>query len=510
MSAETGGEITPPANLSSPRSQEFNSDMEMDSPMNLIGTDNTNSSIDNAAVSNKIRTSSNKQPKNNGGAKGESIKVYSTARYEHSDLGPYYVYIDNISQDPNARLNAIKIGDLLFRIHPELDSKISNIESIGKNRIRVKFMDITNANKLLSSKVLITHNLQPYIPKFITHKYGIIKGVDLDFTEDYMKNKISYFDMHCKFVVDTVKRMHRKAQDSEGEKKLIPTKTVLVIFKASSLPKYISINHVRIPVEPYEQKVLLCYNCYRYGHLQKQCKSKMRCLSCKGEHDIANCTENAGKKCCFYCDGEHLTNEINKCSEFQRQKSIKKIMTEMNISYWEASKKVPKTTYADVASGTNSNLGTNQKSVPQKNVYTNTMRLSQQHNSQKFSFNTQQYPSTYPQYNPKNIQINSQKRRRPTENKEDDLLMKHNEIIRPINLPSSGGILDKITYKSHLDTRFMEQPFKNLSLQSLVDVILIVVQSLKEKDNFDIQESTVLNILKSIIPIQSNSDDEFF
>lgn len=53
--------------------------------------------------------------------------------------------------------------------------------------------------------------------------------------------------------------------------------TCVVTFKAQSLSKYNAINKVISNEVPYIKKGLLCFNCYRFGHLGKQCNRKTRC-----------------------------------------------------------------------------------------------------------------------------------------------------------------------------------------------------------------------------------------
>lgn len=64
--------------------------------------------------------------------------------------------------------------------------------------------------------------------------------------------------MHCKF--DIINRMHKEEIQPHNSKQLTPTKPALISFKGPKFSKYISIRHVRIPLEPCEQKNILWYN----------------------------------------------------------------------------------------------------------------------------------------------------------------------------------------------------------------------------------------------------------
>lgn len=398
-------------------------------------------------------------------------------------------------------MNAIKIGDILYENHPDLDNKIANIESVGRNKIRIKLKDWQSANKLLTSTDLKKYNLIPFVPKSVTHKFGIIKGIDLQFDDEYVKNKIKTFDSHCTFTVESVKRLHRKENDENGKIQLKPTKTILVVFKAPCLPNYIAINHVRIPVEIYEQRVILCYNCFRYGHLHKQCKSNTRCLKCKGNHSKDMCRNDTGPTC-FYCEGDHYTTEMTKCPEFTRQKSIKKLMSEQQLSYAEANNKIPRKTYASVTNGVS---------------ISNLPSINQSHNLTKN--NPTKFFSAPPiithGHNTNHIQSSSQitqkgqKRARLTPNYNNSLAL-HKEIVRPITLPNTGPVFDNPRYKSNIGySDLSNENCISLSQESLINLILSVLNRLKQQQSFEIQESALLNIIKNNLFTQS-SDDELF
>nr|CAH7754458.1 unnamed protein product [Callosobruchus chinensis] len=73
-------------------------------------------------------------------------------------------------------------------------------------------------------------------------------------------------------------------------------------------------------VSNYIQKVILCHNCMRYGHLGKQCKSKPKCAKCFEEHSTSSCNHIPDDPKCFYCEGNHYTFEMRKCDEFHVQR----------------------------------------------------------------------------------------------------------------------------------------------------------------------------------------------
>lgn len=299
----------------------------------------SNSKNESSTVNNQSGTSKNSH---------EQQKQRTTFLYSNTDAGPYHVYVESNKPEFNGKLNGIKVGEIIYKLLPEVDNKIKQIESVGRNRIRVVFKDYKNANILIQSQNLRNQfSLDAYIPQFLLHRIGVIKRIQSDISEEYLKTRIKPFDMHCNFTIANVHRIHRKQNDRET-KEYLPTTSVIVTFKSQQLPKYVSINHVIHSVEPYIQKVVLCYNCYRYGHTGSQCKSNSRCQKCHENHNTSKCENVIAETKCFYCSGNHLTSNFEMCPEFKRQKLIKVCMSESNLSYRDASLKVPKKTYASV------------------------------------------------------------------------------------------------------------------------------------------------------------------
>lgn len=409
-------------------------------------------------------------------------------KYEKSDSGPYHVYIEYIDKTFTGRLNAMKVGEIVLLTHPELDNKIKNIESIGRNRVRVVFNDADSANSLSGSSRLKNRGLDSYIPKFILFRQGVVRGVDKEYSEEYLQGKIKAYDFNNNIAVDKVTRIFRKVMGIE-KTEYVPTQSIIVSFKSQKLPKYVTINRVIASVEPYVQKVLLCFNCYRYGHLGKQCKSTVRCLRCGDKHSSATCNNTVNDPICFHCKGKHLTTDFNKCPEFKRQKEIKKIMCETNSSYRDAVKNVPSNTYANVV--TNSlNASSN-------------VNYQQRNNSPLSSFSF-----TQPRHSI--ISQPSQRNKRPRSVSPSHLQV-HKQLLSPVNLPHApGGITSKSIYQqnvqsSHINSIPNKSQIPATDLQNIAkDFSLMEAASLSNNDNII---TTVVEAVISVINLmkQNNS-----
>lgn len=79
--------------------------------------------------------------------------------------------------------------------------------------------------------------------------------------------------------------------------------SVVLDFK-DALPKHVMLGFISYEVREYVPTPLRCFKCQRFGHTASQCKSKMRCARCGGEHEYGKCEREAKIKCCN-CGGEH-------------------------------------------------------------------------------------------------------------------------------------------------------------------------------------------------------------
>lgn len=407
--------------------------------------------------------------------------------YELTDTGPYLVYIENNSLNYTGKLSALKVGEIILNTHQELDKRIKNIDSIGKNRIKVVFKDQRSANTLIQSTILKQHNLEAYTPKFVFYRQGVIKGIDLDYSEESIKERIKQYDMHCKFTVDFVKRMNTKITQPDNTTKIIPTKTILVSFRTQTLPKYITINHVIFPVEVYVQRVMLCNNCFRYGHIGKQCRSTVRCLRCKSNHATQECEETLVPKC-FHCSGNHYTNNKSLCPEFKRQLNIKKLMSQTNISYQDASDKTPRNTYASILSH-DVNLDVLDS-------------ISQKINLPESNTNI---PNTSNYYTQTILRPN----KRVRADKPNTTLEAHKKIILQESMPlTPGGISGNPRYMSNITHPNLNsqqtssntettQPEDVFNFKIISEIIFFILDIIKQNQSYEIQESDILDLIKS-------------
>uniref|UniRef100_A0A6P7F463 Uncharacterized protein LOC114325718 n=1 Tax=Diabrotica virgifera virgifera TaxID=50390 RepID=A0A6P7F463_DIAVI len=423
--------------------------------------------------------------------------------YQSSDVGPFHLYIENNTPNFKGQLNAIKIGDIILSNFSNLDNKITSIDSIGKNRIRIKFKDYQSANFLINQKtcsLFTNNNLDVYVPKFILHRQGIIRDIDIEFSEEYIKNKIKQYDMHCKFEVVSVRRINRKVEKHIEDKTIIdkvPTKSCIINFKAQTLPKYITINKVIKDVEPYVQKVLLCFSCLRFGHLGFNCKARPRCNKCHDFHNTKDCTVNEYTPTCFSCQGNHFTTHLSSCPEFSRQKQIKNTMSSLNLNFFDACKQIPKVSYANVAArNSSSSLPTNSNQNEQSYQVTPNQSAS---SAKKFS--SQMFFSSN---NPEKINF---KRHRPSS--PNTLESARKEILSQENIPKKGGIYNTSKYTEHTNTTNLQTQGVPSQLNNVIlELVLNIISSLKLTENLDKSKTEIIQQINRYLSTAAISQED--
>ena len=95
----------------------------------------------------------------------------------------------------------------------------------------------------------------------------------------------------------------------------IPNTSMIVLsFEDPDVPLFINIENERIPVRPFKQKPLQCYNCFRFGHNSKYCKSAKICSNCSAKEHGA-CQSEAK---CLNCDGNHKPTD-KQCEQYKME-----------------------------------------------------------------------------------------------------------------------------------------------------------------------------------------------
>lgn len=273
----------------------------------------------------------------------------SKLAYDTSDQGPFLVQVIRSEPCPSAgtTIRPIKFGQLLHKNNVPGLTKDS-IKNVGRNRIMIEFKSAENANNFILNPLMSINKFSASIPLYHITRMGIVRHIPIDWSMEELVTGLEY-PSNCGVAIKA-RRLNRKVF-AENMPIWVPTETVVITFQGQTLPKNVYCFNTSLPVEIYQLPSIQCNACCRFGHIKTQCRSRPRCYRCAQNHTGESCSVPENEATCLFCSGSHFAN--NKvCPEHSRQKSIKMVMSEDNVSYTEASQRFPpvRRSYADVAS----------------------------------------------------------------------------------------------------------------------------------------------------------------
>lgn len=292
------------------------------------------------------------------------------------------------------------IGKSLATYNPFLFQKAVELAINGKpihttllrdGKILMKMRNRSDAKKLL--KLNLNHpnasiNVKVYEHETLNHTRGIARCDACMFLSE--EELLDGLKDQKVTKVEIMKRKNDKGQ-------IINTRSVILTFNSTVLPRKVDIGYFTERVELYIPKPTRCMNCMRIGHTKKVCYKEKKC---------AKCSQSFHEKCenvvkCAECGEAHSTLD-KECPIYKDECEIKKIQTEKRVTMREARRMrraiapvIPrKYTSLDYATITANNNGQNTQ-TPQKENENNQERLDkQENNNQK---NTEQtYTNTEP------------------------------------------------------------------------------------------------------------------
>lgn len=271
------------------------------------------------------------------------------SKYTATDLGPFLVHVSKVEiNSGGASIQPVNFG-LFLKKNEIRDIALGGLKKIGRNRIVIEFKSAAAANGFLNNELLHKNGYTAIIPAYHITRMGVVRDVPVEWNEEDIKNNIEV--PHGCGEVLKARRINRKiTTDNIHEWK--PTQTVVLTFNGQVLPQKVFCCYLALEVSKYVYPSIQCFNCCRYGHTKTQCRAKPRCYKCGSEdHNGNSCEINKEEAVCTLCRGNHFASSKN-CPEFERQSTIKSLMSEKVISFTEASQTVPrintKVSYANV------------------------------------------------------------------------------------------------------------------------------------------------------------------
>lgn len=172
----------------------------------------------------------------------------------------------------------------------------------------------------------------------------------------------------------TFKRSNNK---KEGTTEWAFGNNIIITFEGRSIPSELSLwsGATGIKIYPYIEKVVQCYNCFKYGHVSKICRSPRRCVIC-GEAFHDRCMENNR---CINCGLNHRSDD-KRCEAYQYNRELKSIMAKCECNIYEAKRiwEEENKRVNNIEFWNTEHLKTNQSIQEDKRTrYNNTSRIAQ-------------------------------------------------------------------------------------------------------------------------------------
>ena len=168
--------------------------------------------------------------------------------------------------------------------------------------------------------------IKAHVPGMAAKLRGVITNVPLEMSMEEVKEEIKG---------GKVVEAKRLQTNKSGVKQ--NSLSVLLVFD-KLMPAEIHIGWINYKVREYIPQPLRCFKCQRMGHTAQQCKWRLRCAKCGGEHEYGKCDKDAKIKCCN-CGGEH-SEAFAGCVVQRQAKEVQRIKIINKVSYAEALKAV--------------------------------------------------------------------------------------------------------------------------------------------------------------------------
>lgn len=276
---------------------------------------------------------------NGNGNRTEKEKVMPLSSTKMSSIGVRYVVMEPLLNGKPIARNPFIIGKT---INKNAGKPLEVRAMRGGTSYLVKCDSLEQANKLLKvSQLTDNTTVKTELHRTLNSSRCVVFCREVeDMTEDELKQELSSQG------VTEVKRITKRV-----EGKVTPLPILILTINGTSVPEHLNFGALRVKTRAYYPSPLICFNCGRFGHMGKNCKTAKRCNKCSLEHeDMEECTN---EKKCINCKEGHSAFD-KRCPIYRREVEIIKIKTDRNISFVEAKREynvrhANKPTYSEVA-----------------------------------------------------------------------------------------------------------------------------------------------------------------
>nr|CAI5847571.1 unnamed protein product [Callosobruchus analis] len=115
-------------------------------------------------------------------------------KYSIDSPRPYVVFVEHKYLNVG-RLHPMRLGEKLLNIGNDA-RHIKEINTVGRNRIKIELDSPAAANRILSNSVFENNGLVAYIPLHLTEKKGVVKGIDTTYSEEDLLKMSQTFQLN--------------------------------------------------------------------------------------------------------------------------------------------------------------------------------------------------------------------------------------------------------------------------------------------------------------------------